>query len=247
MRPLPFALLPLAALAGCAGQVADYIGPRAPIITPQLARFGLDQTQTQCVGLRLGSNLTPLQLRLLSRHAGVVRQSFYGGGSLTPRDLVYVASRMDDPELATELGNALEACSAAASAVEAAGTEISETPGETSGEIPAVPVARGPTWLNLGAAGSGQSISVDASTLVTEGNSRRAWFRLTNPGAAPSSGLTYLLRIDCSARTISPEADRRQDAEGNITELRDYPAEERGPLPIEGGTVMEIAFLSLCT
>ena len=42
-------------------------------------------------------------------------------------------------------------------------------------------------------------------------------------------------------------SDRRQDAEGNIIENREYPPEERGPLPIEGGTVMEIAFLSLCT
>ena len=111
----------------------------------------------------------------------------------------------------------------------------------------AAAASRTPTWLNLGSATSGQSIAVDAASLRPEGNLRTAWFRLTNPGATVSTGITYLLQLDCSARTISPQADRRQDAEGNITESRDYGPEERGPLPIEGGTVMEIAFLSLCT
>lgn len=239
MRSSLLALMTTGLLAGCAGNVADYIGPRAPIITPQLSRYGLDATQTQCVGLRLGGNLTPLQLRLLARHAGVVRQSFYGGGSLTIRDLTYVASQIPDPEIATALANALEACAAA--------VVTTETPQEGIQTAAPAPAPSGPTWLNLGAATSGQSIAVDASTLRPEGTFRTAWFRLTNPGAATSTGITYLLRIDCSARTISPQADRRQDAEGNITELRDYPPEEQGPLPIEGGTVMEIAYLSLCT
>jgi hypothetical protein len=245
MRSLPFALLSLGALAGCAGHVADYIGPRAPIITPQLTRYGFDATQTQCMGLRLGSGLSPLQLRLFARQASVVRQSFFGGGSLTPRDLAHVASTMDDAGIAIAFQGALSACAATAAAATAE-TVAPET-GEAAAATPEVPAVRGPTWLNLGAAGSGQAIAVDAGSLVQEGNNRTAWFRLTNPGAQASTGLTYLLRIDCAARTISPRADRRQDAEGNVVESREYPPEEQGPLPIEGGTVMEIAFLSLCT
>lgn len=240
MRSLALAGLAAGLTAGCAGNVADFIGPRAPIITPQLSRYGLDAARTQCVGLRLGSSLTPLQLRKFARQASVVRQSFFGGSSLTVRDLTYVASQMSDAKIATEFGSALEACP---------GTTVAEgSTSEGMGTLPAVDAApRGPTWLNLGAATSGQAIAVDASSLQPEGNFRTAWFRLTNPGANASTGITYLLRIDCSARTISPQADRRQDAEGNITESRDYSPEERGPLPIEGGTVMEIAFLSLCT
>ena len=240
MRSFSLAVCAVVGLtAGCAGNVADYVGPRAPIITPQLARYGLDETETQCVGLRLGSSLTPLQLRKLARRASVVEQSFFGASGLTVRDLLYVASQVDDPEVATEMSSALEACDAPAAE---SGSE------DDAASVSAADAApRGPTWLNLGAATSGQAIAVDASSLRPEGNFRTAWFRLTNPGAAASTGITYLLRIDCSARTISPQADRRQDAEGNIVENREYPPEERGPLPIEGGTVMEIAFLSLCT
>ena len=241
MRFLALAMVALGLTAGCAGNVADFIGPRAPIITPQLTRYGLDSERTQCVGLRLGNSLTPLQLRKFARQAGAVRQSYFGGTSLTLRDLTYVASQMPDAEIAAELGTALEACPGSA----AAGAD--SAPAEGTPSVPESTTPRGPTWLNLGAATSGQAIAVDASSLRQEGNFRTAWFRLTNPGANASTGITYLLRIDCAARTISPQADRRQDAEGNVTEMRDYTPEERGPLPIEGGTVMEIAFLSLCT
>jgi hypothetical protein len=230
-------LTSLVLLAGCAGNVADYIGPRAPIITPQLSRFGFDETQSRCVGLRLGSELSPLQLRKLARQASAVNQSLFGAGpTLAPRDLAYVVSHNQDSEVATAFSKAIEECSVQVVAREA---------GESVPVAAAAP--RGPTWLNLGAASSGQAIAVDASTLQQEGALRTAWFRLTNPGANASTGITYLLRIDCGTRTISPQADRRQDAQGNITEERQYAAEERGPLPIEGGTVMEIAYLSLCT
>ena len=239
MRNVALALLSLGLTAGCAGNVADYIGPRAPIITPQLTRFGFDETQTQCVGLRLGSALRPLQLRKFARQASAVNQSFFGAGStLAPRDLAYVASHNSDTEVASAFASALEACS----------VQTAPEASETASETPTAETApRGPTWLNLGSATSGQAIAVDATSLQQEGNLRTAWFRLTNPGAPAATGITYLLRIDCAARTISPQADRRQDAEGNVTELREYEPAERGPLPIEGGTVMEIAFLSLCT
>ena len=92
MRLLP--LLPLALLAGCAGQLRDYVGPRSSIITPQLIRFGLDLTQVRCVGGRLGDTLTPLQLRRFTRAAGAVRQGYYQPDRLTMRDLLWVASSM---------------------------------------------------------------------------------------------------------------------------------------------------------
>jgi hypothetical protein len=237
MRFAAMALVSFSLVGGCAGNVADYIGPRAPIITPQLARFGFDETQTQCVSLRLGSDLRPLQLRKFARQASAVNQSFFGAGpTLAPRDLAYIAAHNTDTDVSNSFANALEACSVTT-------TAASDT--ETGVAIDASP--RGPTWLNLGAASSGQAIAVDASSLQQEGSFKTAWFRLTNPGANVSTGITYLLRIDCSARTISPQADRRQDAQGIVTEERQYGAEEQGPLPIEGGTVMEIAFLSLCT
>ncbi len=243
MRSFIIIGLAAASLAGCAGNVADYIGPRAPIITPELVRFGFDETQTQCVGLRLGSALSPLQLRKFARQASAVNQSFFGAGAtLAPRDLLYVASHNQDTEVPAALNEAFEACSVALAP--AAGASADAT---APAAVPAAEAPQGPTWLNLGSATSGQAIAVDASSLQQEGPLRTAWFRLTNPGATASTGLTYLLQIDCSARTISPQADRRQDESGNVTEERQYEAAERGPLPIEGGTVMEIAFLSLCT
>ncbi len=233
-------LLPLiVGLSACAGNLADYVGPRAPIITPQLARYGLDEQATQCVGLHLGNHLTPLQLRRFARQSGAIDHSLYGEPSLTLRDLTYIASQMPEPAIAARLEEALEDCDA----VRLAAAESEDT--STGPAEAAAP--RGPTWLNLGAASTGQSIAVDAASLKQEGQMRTAWFRLSNPGNAISTGITYLLRIDCSNRTISPQADRRQDQDGNVIESRDYGPDEQGPLPIEGGTVMEIAYLSLCT
>ena len=91
MRSLVLAMVALGVTAGCAGNVADFIGPRAPIITPQLTRYGLDAERTQCVGLRLGNSLTRLQLRKFARQASAVRQSYFGGTSL----LIIVVVTMD--------------------------------------------------------------------------------------------------------------------------------------------------------
>lgn len=238
MRRLVFALFLSSLLGGCAGNLADHVGPRAPIITPQLARFGLDAQATQCVGLNLGNSLTPLQLRRFARQAGAVDQSLYGDPSLSLRDLIYVASQMPDPAISARLEDSLSACNAGE-------PETAPSTGDPAEPAPMAP--RGPTWLNLGAATTGQSIAVDASSLSQEGAIRTAWFRLSNPAGAAATGITYLLKIDCSHRTISPQADRRQNPEGQIVESREYGPDEQGPMPIEGGTVMEIAFLSLCT
>ena len=54
----------------------------------------------------------------------------------------------------------------------------------------------------------------------------------------------FRLEIDCQAQTINATERRRVDANGEVVERRDYPD---NPLPVEDGTVMRIAYLSLCT
>ena len=160
---------------------------------------------------------------------------------------------MDDREVKYALDRAAAACGAAttiAAAPEAAGPVPGVTilgPGQLpppDGQVPAAAGTRGPSWLNLGAAGSGQSIAIDATSIEQDGEQRSAWFRMTDPGAATPSGDTYLLDIDCAGRTINAKARERRDAAGAVTDRVDYPD---SPLPVEGGTVMEIAWLSMCT
>ncbi len=232
MRLSPLFLLPLA--AGCAGNLADYVGDRGSIVSPQLIRYGFDLAQTRCVGERLGAALTPLQLRLLVRSATVVRSGYFEPGRLTPRDFDHVAAAMSDPRVRPALGAAIGACGMA---------DALRPPPEPVASL-AVPPPRLSTWLNLGTAGSGQSIAVDAATIDQQGTTRSAWFRLTDPGATGPSNDVYLLLIDCAARTINAKSRERRDAGGAVSDHVDY---RDNPLPVEGGTVMEIAFLSMCT
>jgi hypothetical protein len=229
--PLLFFVL----LCGCPGQLRDYVGPRSSIVSPQLIRYGLGLDQARCVGDRLGGTLRPLQLRLFARAAASVRQGYYEPARLTMRDLAWIATAMDDRAVRLALDSASAACGVAIASREA------PPPPAFAAAAPALP--RPSTWLNLGAAGSGQSIAIDASTIEQDGSQRSAWFRMTNPGATGPSGDTYLLRIDCAGRTINAKA-RRRETPGAATLNIDYPD---NPLPVEGGTVMEIAFLSLCT
>ena len=240
MRLLPLAILTSGLLAGCAGNLADYVGPRPEIVAPQLTRYGLDAEQTQCVAARLAAGLTPLQLRQLVRYAEAVRQGYFDPERLTVRDLMHVASSMEDPQVRLELARATEGCEVGVVPVELASPPAAPVTAE-----PSAPPA--PAWLNLGAAPTGQSIAVDAATLVQEGNIRRAWVRLTNPDATAPTDVSYLLWMDCTARTLEALAHRRQDAAGAVTEYHEYARDPQGPLPVEGGTVMEIAYLALCT
>lgn len=226
-RPL---LLIVFVLSACAGQVADYVGPRAGIVTPQLIRYGFDLEQTRCVSDRLGASLRPKPLRLFVRAAGAVQQGYYEPARLTPGDLAWVATVRGDPTRA-----------AFAAAASACGVRTEAPPPVVT--VAAHPVLRPPAWLNLGAAPTGQSIAVDASTIEQDEAGRAAWFRLTDPGQPPSAD-TFRLRLDCRARTINATERRRVDAAGAVLESRPYPD---NPLPVENGTVMEIAFLSLCT
>jgi hypothetical protein len=239
-RLLPLALS--AALAGCAGQVRDYVGPPGEIVAPELLRFEVNRMQATCIGEQLSRRLTPRQMRMFARALGAVRQGYADPSRFTYPDVMWVANAMGDGAVPRALAEADSACGVTQARDYARQTaEAAAAAQRRQAEANAPPPAN---WLNLGAAPSGQSIAIDASTLVREGSVRTAWFRLGDPGAAGPSDNAYLLRVDCAARTINPKARERRSAEGVVSEHVDYPD---NPLAVEGGTVMEIAFLSLCT
>jgi hypothetical protein len=226
----PLALLTLCALGGCMGRVADFAQPRPAIVTPQLIRFGYDSGQARCVGDRLGAALRVHRLRDLATAAGAVRQGYYDANRLTPRDLRWVASTLRHGEIRAALDTANQAC----------GVSTAPPPPTV---IVAAPDDPAPTWLNLGRAGSGQSIAIDAATIEETQANRSAWFRLTDPDGTASQDIFRLL-VDCAGRTINATQRRRLDARGRVIETRSYPD---NPLPVEDGTVMQIAWMSLCT
>ena len=223
-------------IAGCHGNVADYMGPRSTIISPQLIRYGIGLNESRCVASHLATSLTPLQLRRFQRLAASVRQGYFEPDHLSARDLAHIAASMRDPAVSRELIRANETCGVA--------TETAAAPPPAPSATPATP--RAAVWLNLGAAPTGQTIAIDASTLEQDASSRKAWFRLTNPGENRPLTNAYLLRIDCAHRTIQSLAHRRDDPAGGAA-ASEVVAETEGPLPVEGGTVMEIAFLAMCT
>jgi hypothetical protein len=129
------------------------------------------------------------------------------------------------------------------------GKPLATIPPPTPGAAPAgsAPSAAGlPNWINLGAAPTGQSIAVDAATMEGKGTLRTAWFRLSNPGKGRSPA-AYYLRIDCAAKTINSLGLKRFGANEEVVDNVDYGPNGEGAAPIEGGTVMEIAYLALCT
>lgn len=237
---LSLLLLPLALLGGCRGQLRDYVGPRASIIRPQLIRYGFSLPEITCVGERLGQSLRPRQLRFLVRTTSNVAQPYYDPTRFSPRDFVWAAGGLRDAAVESAIREAFASCH-----VDAAPQVAAITPPAEGG--PAVPVPRAAVWLNLGAAPSGQSIAVDGASLEQEENTRTAWFRMIDPPPTGSSLHAYRLRIDCSTRIIRPLAHRRYDASGAIVEERAYSEPEQLPSAVEGGTVTEIAYLSLCT
>src|SRR4051812_2464712 len=249
MRLTPLVLLPFFLLAGCVvGQLCDFVGPVSHTTTPQLLRFGLDLTQARCVGDKLGERLRPRQLRMFARAASGVHDGWFEPGRITLRDLSYLAAHDPDAAFAPAFERAISLCNVAMPPAVAAAGESGVTilgPGQLpppSGAAGAV-AAHAASWLNLGSAGSGQGIAVNASTIEQQGSRRTAWFRLTDPGAPPSLD-TFLLDVDCAHRTINAKARERHDAAGAVAQHVDYPD---NPLAVEGGTVMEIAWLSLCT
>lgn len=240
MRSLSPILIGLGLLAGCAGNIADHIGPRSGIIAGQLVRYGFDLNQSACVAERLGAGLTPLQLRRLERVASAVERGYFEPNRLTTRDFAYVAGTMDDPAAASALRAANDACGV--TAAEKARAAAKRAAAEKAAAEAAPPE---PVWLNLGAAPTGQQIAIDAASLREEGAEREAWFRLTDPGEN-ASHIAYLLRVNCPARTIDPIGHRKPDESG-VEHYTEYPPEDDDRMAVESGTVMEIAFLSLCS
>lgn len=243
MRRSGPALLPLLLLAGCAGYAADYWKPKNSLIAPQLPRYGISAEDSRCVGERLTKNLNTWQLRQL---ADIARRLVpRDGGALAPRDLAYVAGLVQDPKVGPEVAATLEACNvarAAAPAAAAAPDPATSQPGLLPGATPPQALR----WIDLGAAETGQRIAVDISTVVMNAEKREGWFRLSNPGDTAPSADAYRLRVDCPGKTITPTAARKYDPDGKVVQQEDYTAAWQQPLPIETGTVMEIAWTRLC-
>lgn len=239
LRALSLLLIPLALLGGCRGQLRDYVGPRGNIIRPQLIRYGFSLPEMGCVGDRLGQTLRPRQLRFLLRATSHVQQPYYNSDRFSPRDFVWAAGALQDASVDSAIRETFAACH-----VEATPQVATAAPAPAEGG----PVApRASVWLNLGAAPSGQSIAVDGASLEQEESTRTAWFRMIDPPPVGTSLHAYRLRIDCGTRTIRPLAHRLYNAEGAVVEERAYTEPEQLSSAVEGGTVTEIAFLSLCT
>jgi hypothetical protein len=178
------------------------------------------------------------------------------------RNLRAVARSVGDREVPLELDSVIAACGVP----DVPAPVLASTAGPTRpnfGTMPAtsggVPVDAGSpssgtaaspatagTWLNLGAAQSGQSIAIDAMSIQQEGATRTAWFRMTDPESGAATNNNYRLRVDCQARTVQPLALRATDAAGQAS-VRDYTPAEVAAGPAESGTVLEIAYISLCT
>jgi len=247
LRRFSPALLSLALLGGCAGNVVDHWRPKTAIMAGQLNRYNAQGEQGACVGARLATSLSVLQLRRLARAAERVPQGHFPGRLLNVGDIAYAAGLVEDPQVRERVLAAVAECAPAVPAeTVAAVPDADATPATPA--TPAVDTTRpGSVWLNLGAATSGQSIAVDGLSIQERGTSRQAWFRLTDPGAAVPLPRSYLLQIDCQGRTINPMALRRHGEDWAVTGEEDHGPNGEGAAPIAGGTVMEIAFLALCT
>jgi hypothetical protein len=248
---LALASLSIFLLAGCAGYAADYWKPKQSLIAVQLPRYGISGSEARCVEAKLTASLSVWQLRQLADLAGRLTPRGGNPEALGPRELVYVAGLARDPKVAPETRRALDACTVGVSvAPPPAPAPVASAPPAAPIPAPPPPVpgataAAEPLWLNLGTAPTGQSISVDP-TSVTRGPSwRQAWFRLLNRDQAGTGDIGYLLRIDCASRNIMAFAGRKYAPGGALVEQKDYPKPE-GPMAIEKGTVIELAFRALC-
>ena len=241
LRYLSLLLFPLALLGGCRGQLRDYVGPRANIVRPQLIRYGFSLPEIACVGDRLGETVRTRELRLLVRAASNIAQPYYDPARFSPRDFAWAAGGLRDAAVDSAIREAFASCHVDTD------PRVAAIPPPAEGGAATPPPPRASVWLNLGAAPSGQSIAVDGATLVQEENTRTAWFRMIDPPPGRTSLHAYRLRFDCGTRMIRPLAHRLYDASGAIVEERDYAEAEQLTSAVEGGTVTEIAFLSLCT
>lgn len=115
MRLLPLALLPLALAAGCApkGYLFDHSEKsKTALIVPELVRYGFGAEQSQCIGGKLGVDLSIWQLRQLLA-AGVALRG-PNPGSRAAGDLLRAASQVRDREVPVAVPRAVADCGAAA-------------------------------------------------------------------------------------------------------------------------------------
>jgi hypothetical protein len=243
-------LVCLLSLAGCNGYASDYWRPKGHLIAPQLARYQMSGTQAQCVEQRLTKALSVKQLRQLSDLAERLRSGGNNPAALGPYDFAYVAGLVNNPLVGTQTKQALQGCGVSLYAAAPPPAPSAPPPGAAPAPVPAPVPAQGgerpPLWVNLGVAPTGQGIAVDASSLVTGPVYREAWFRLLNGDRANVGDLGYRLRIDCAAHTITALAGRKYSPNGALVEQKAYDKPE-GPMPMEKGTVLEIAFRGICT
>jgi len=232
------ALLSLVTLGGCAGYAADYWKPKANLIAAQLPRFAIAGEEAKCVEKRLTQDLSVWQMRQLSDLAGRLTPGGTNPASLGPREFIYVAGLAEDPRVKPLVQTALGACHTVTPM--AAAPLPALMPG---GPASSAPSGAEPLWVNLGAAQTGQGISVDAASVTRGPSWRQAWFRLLNGGGAADVG--YQLRIDCTAKTIMALSGRKYAANGGLAEQKDYDKPE-GPMSVEPGTVIEVAYHALC-
>ena len=241
-------LLTSALLAGCAGYAADYWKPKNSLIAPQLIRYGMTGPQGQCVEKQLIENLSVWQLRQLSDLAARLQPGGSNPAALGTREFLHVAGLAENAKVGPETRKALEACNALAAPVRVATPQ----PGGSSPSQPssaataaAAAAAGAPLWVNLGAARTGQGIAVDAASVTRGPSWREAWFRLLNTDQGNVGDIGYQLRIDCASRNITAHAGRKYAADGTLTEQKRYEKPE-GPMPVEPGTVIEVAYHALC-
>jgi hypothetical protein len=266
MRPWLIAVLSLSSLAGCRGYLADHVRPEASILGPELTRYGLSSGEAQCLGGRLVERLSVWQLRQLANVTKLIKDP----ARLTPQELIWVSSHVKDQQVPLQVRQGAEACGLRAGAPSSASVATAAPPAEAPAPAQAPKVADAPSapapvqaspaapapsaspapaaarWLNLGSGADKKAISIDASTLQGEMPVRSAWFRIVAPGAAATAN-SYLLQINCTARTVNPLASRKHDAKGGVTEEVQHGPTGAGANPIQGGSVIEIAYLSLCT
>jgi hypothetical protein len=203
----------------------------------QLPRYGITAEQSRCVGERLTKNLSVWQLRQLADIARRLVPSA-GNAALGPRDLAYVAGLVQDPKVGPEVTATLAACGVRSdgrarfhSRPRSGRSRAGPTPGLEPGATPPQALR----WIDLGAAGTGQRIAIDITSVVMTPEKREGWFRLSNPGEPAPSLDAYRLRVDCPGRTITPTAARKYGADGKVAQQEDYTAAWQQPLPIEAG------------
>jgi len=253
------ALILLALLGGCRGYLVDRINPRSELVAPHLTRYGISGEPAKCVEARLTRELDVWQLRQFHDLAGRLNAGGSNPATFNPWDLVYVAGLVRDAEVAQHVQAALQACQLPmAPSVPIPVAVAPPVAPEKSAEAPATVAAPAasagapaaaagtPLWVNLGAAASGQGIAVDARSVTRESGARQAWFRLLRINGDQIVGETgYLLRVNCEAKTITAHAGRTYGPGGALIEQKDYEKPE-GPLAIENGTVIEVAYHALC-